>query len=158
LPHLTQNADAAPPYATPFAVYLRHYPSQWREAWRITKASVLQLRKEVESHGSRFAVVIVDAKEVVSEKRWRGQASMLGLDLPANDADRPHERILQILARSGIPTISLLEEFRHTFGPNASPGFFNWDVHWTAEGHALAGQVVARDLLRLGLLPPRAQD
>ena len=77
VPGMPGGAQAAPP-PTPFPggtlpteVYLADYPESWRVAWRITRGLLLRVRQDVEARGSRFAVVVINAKEEVSDRRWQ---------------------------------------------------------------------------------------
>ena len=152
-------AQAAPP--TPFPggtlpteVYLADYPEPWREAWRITRGLVLRLRQAVEARGSRFAVVVINAKEEVAERRWRWTlfANPALKDFQW-DVDKPNRLITRFLARRGIATIPLLEVFRTHFKETNTSGFYEWDVHWAPSGHALAADAITHGLVALSLVP-----
>ena len=142
--------------AKPGEVYVRQYPPEWREAWRITRGLLLRLRQTVEARGARLVVVVMNGREEVSPKRMEimqaFNPTLAGADL---DPDKPNRLITRFLARRGIATIPLLDAFRARFGRDGSPGFYEWDVHWTAAGHALAAEVAARGLVELGLVPDR---
>jgi len=143
------------PAASPFDVYLRDYPEAWREGWRITRGLVLRLRQEVEAHGGRFAVMVINAREEVAAPRWE-VARMVTPSLRSApvDVDKPNRLITQFLARRGIPAIPLLDAFRAEFGAtNAIPGYFAWDIHWAPAGHALAARILDERLHALHLVP-----
>lgn len=140
------------PYRPPGEVYLRDYPPPWREAWRITRGLVLRLRQAVEARGARLVVVVLNGREEVSAQRLEVmrvfQPTLKGADL---DPDKPNRLIGRFLARRGIPAIPLLDPFRARFAADATPGFFEWDMHWAAPGHALAAEHIARGLRALGV-------
>jgi lysophospholipase L1-like esterase len=142
------------PGTLPTAVYLANYPEEWRDAWRITRGLVLRLRQAVESRGSRFAVAVINAKEEVSDRRWKwtlfANPSLKG----PWDVDKPNRLITTFLARRHIPIIPLLDTFRAYFKSTGTSGFYEWDVHWAPPGHELAANAMARDLRALGLVPP----
>jgi hypothetical protein len=141
------------PEAVPGEVYLRDYPEPWREAWRITRGLLLRLRAEVEASGARFAVVVLNGREEVSEPRMRWIVARWPWLAGRVDADRPNRLVTAFLARRGIPAIPLLDAFRARFAADATPGYFRWDIHWTADGHALAAATIERGLRRHGLVP-----
>ena len=142
--------------AKPGEICLREYPAQWREAWRITRGLVLRLRQAVEARGARLVVVVLNSREEVSPARMDTMRAfnpdLAKADL---DPDKPNRLIGRFLARRGIPAIALLDAFRERFGRDGSPGFFEWDIHWTAAGHALAAERMAHGLRELGLVPDR---
>src|SRR5262249_3755065 len=97
----------------PLDVYRRNYPRRVTEAWRITRGLVLMLRNDVERHGARFAVVVINGHEEVSEERWKLlRAVNPELAAVPLDRDKPDRLIRRFLARRGITTIPLLEVFR----------------------------------------------
>jgi hypothetical protein len=145
------------PGTVPIEVYLADYPETWRVAWRLTRGLVLRLRQEVESRGSRFAVVVINAKEEVVERRWQWTLfANPSLKSRAWDVDKPNRLITSFLARRGIPNIPLLDVFRSYYHTTKTSGFYEWDVHWAANGHELAANAIARDLRALGLVPSAA--
>jgi hypothetical protein len=138
----------------PIEVYLVDYPEPWRVAWRLTRGLVLKLRSEVEARGSRFAVAVINAKEEVAERRWHWTLfANPSLRAHAWDVDKANRLITSFLARRGIPVIPLLDTFRGYYRTTKTSGFYEWDVHWSPNGHELAANAMARDLRALGLVP-----
>ena len=135
-----------------FDIYRRDYPEAWTEAWRITRGLVLRLRAEVERHGARFAVVVINSREEVLPRRWdrmvEAKPELAGIPL---DRDKPDRLIRRFLARRGIATIPLLPAFRERF--SAGPGFYWWNMHWAPLGHAYAAEIIADEIERQRLLP-----
>jgi hypothetical protein len=135
---------------------LRRYPPHWREAWRITRGLVLRLRRSVESHWARLAVVVVNSREEVSAARLGAARALYSSIATADlDPDKPNRLITRFLARRRIPTIELLGSFRTRFAGDGTPGFNIVDMHWTATGHALAAEIVAERLLAMDLVRAR---
>jgi hypothetical protein len=141
------------PGTLPTQIYLASYPAEWRDAWRITRGLVLRLRHEVEARGSKFAVVVINAKEEVSERRWKWTLFANPALKGPWDVDKPNRLITSFLKRRGIRTIPLLDTFRVYFKTTGASGFYEWDVHWAPGGHELAANAIARDLRLFGLTP-----
>jgi hypothetical protein len=142
----------------PTEVYRADYPETWREAWRITRGLVLRLRQAAEARGSRFAVVVINAKEEVAERRWNWTLfANPALKAFRWDRDKPNRLITSFLARRGIQAIPLLEVFRaHMRGANTS-GFYSGTCTGRRPG-ALAADAIARGLVALELVPKPAHD
>lgn len=152
LPRVPRRAGAAgPPNTSSLAPYLLTPPPEWAAAWRITYGLVLRLRREVESRGARFAVVVVDSPPEVSAEYWDVLRAFSTADGPY-DRDVPNRRITRFLRRRGIPFVSLLEPFRARFVDRSERPYFT-DFHWTPVGHAFAADVLAHELRRQGLVP-----
>lgn len=136
-------------------VYRKDYPEVWQQAWRITFDLIRRLRKDVEKRGARFAVTVINGREVVSPRRWESDVIALrpALQGVALDPVKPDRLITRFLARRGIPTIPLLDEFRARFGADATPGYFVRDGHWAPAGHGLAAELIAAGLHQLALIP-----
>ena len=138
----------------PYDIFRRDYPEVWTEAWRITRGLVLRLRDEVERHGARFAVVVINSREEVVPPRWdRLREAHPDLAAVPLDRDKPDRVIRRFLARREIATIPLLPAFRDRFSAGG-PALFYWlNMHWAPAGHALAAETIADEIARLGLLP-----
>lgn len=143
IPRLAAAAPPPPPRPTSaWDVYVKDYPPAWREAWRITRGLVLELRRTVEARGSRFAVLVLNSRGEVTtdtKKAWGAP-------------DKPNRLIVDFLTRRGIFAIPLLEPFRAHYRETGVTGYFGWDVHWAPAGHELAARVLAARLRELNLL------
>jgi GDSL-like Lipase/Acylhydrolase family len=142
--------------ADAMGVHLVSYPPVWRDAWRVTRGIVLALRREVARRGARFAVVVINGREVFVPNLWKLAVGIRpALRGVATDPEKPDRLITGFLARRGIPTIPLMDAFRAAAHPDGSPLHFVWDMHWAPAGHVLAAKLIAEGLQRRGLLPPQ---
>lgn len=137
-----------PPPRLAFA--LETLPPAWEYAWWITKAVLLLTRREVESRGARFAVAVVPSRfgTIGFRETWFD-----GSDRLAVDHTLPGARAEGLLAAERFKTCLLQPAFRDHFERTGRHGFHQWDVHWSAEGHALVATELARCLQDLGLVP-----
>jgi hypothetical protein len=145
----------APAYPVPadMLVYAADYPPEVSEAWRVSNALVRALREEVEASGAAFAVMIVNGPWAHDPKRW---AFMLWNYKPAIEEWDPHKpnRLLNaFLGDEGIPFVDLLTGFEAA--KSSRKLFFDWDVHWTREGHRVAAEQAADFLTHRSLAPSR---
>ncbi len=136
------------PFSVPpsFGIYDTGEDPVWLEAWRRTDAFVRALRDEVESHGSRFAVVLVPAKETIDDVPWTMMSTLAGRDGARWSRGRPHERALEMLAAARIDVIDLAAALD---ARREDALFFKLDVHLTATGHEVVTDALAAPVARL---------
>jgi hypothetical protein len=129
-------------------VYVEPRDSVWSEAWNVTENLIKEIRNEVTSHGSRFVVITLsNPPQVVPNAKLR-QAFMERMGI--SDLFYPDNRIRLFAEHEGIRVITLAPElqsyadeknvFLHGFGSDIGNG------HWNAEGHRIAGELIARKL------------
>lgn len=137
-------------------VLRRTNPPEWEQGWWITQTLVRRLRHAAERDGARFAVVVFTSAAEVSPQHFG--LWLLSARRPASDydVDKANRIITTFLARQDIPTVPLLEGFRAHLRATGRAGYFDWDPHWNAEGHALAAELIAPGLRAQGLVPVRA--
>ena len=158
LPRISTMAHAASDPTPPLGLVgllQKDYPPVWEDAWRVTRALVRRLRRDVERDGGRFAVVLICGATEVSEPRF-----LQALDFVQQrrsrgrfDQDKSYRTITRFLGHERIPYIPLLDTFRAHFRATRVDGYFMWDPHWTVLGHTLAAEAIARGLGELALVP-----
>ena len=123
--------------------------AKWQDAWSITDSLIEATNQETKSHGARFVLAILSTPGSVfpdAELRARYAAS-----LGVQSLFYPEQRLEALGARAGFEVVALApamqkvadekHEFLHGF-PNTKQGF----GHWNEAGHALAADLIARDL------------
>jgi hypothetical protein len=129
----------------------------WREAWRVTEAEIMMVRRDTEAHHARLLVVtlangVQDDPDPILRQHY---AHFVG----ASDLSYPDDRIRALGEREGFPVLNLAvpmqiyaqshHQYLHGF-PNTRPGI----GHWNANGHRLAGDLIASRLVQLLREPP----
>ena len=154
-------AAAAGPQAPPREMGLSdaHYVppplgGEWHEAWEITEALLAEIHRESFAAGASFAVVpIPSASAVHPSPAIRAQfADHLGVP----DLLYTEQRLQRIARAHGFEVIQITERLqdRATQKSIHLHGFENTALgtgHWNREAHALAAEMIARDLLERGL-------
>jgi hypothetical protein len=155
LPLVRAAAAADPPTFPPgpLGALLRRYPPEWNEAWRVTRALVRRLRRAVERDGARFAVAVVSGGYEVAPQRWKTRLYLAKQRPMYYDQDKAYRLITRFLRRRRIPSIPLRDAFREQLRVTGKDGYYPRDPHWDAAGHGLAAEVIARELVALGLVP-----
>ncbi len=127
-------------------VYREPSDDTWRDAWAVTEKLVATMNAEVKGHGARFYVVTLsNGIQVYPEAQARKAfAERLGVE----DLFYPERRFRALGEREGFPVLNLAPElqryaeerrlFLHGFGRELGNG------HWNADGHAAAGELIAR--------------
>ena len=119
-----------------------------REAWRVTEALIAEMQQEVQSGGADFLVVTLSNSIQVHPDDNVRRKYMEQIGVP--DLGYPDRRIRRAGKRDGYPVLELTTPMSeiaeatgdalHGFGENIGHG------HWNAEGHRLAGQLIAARL------------
>ena len=130
-------------------VYREPDDDAWREAWAVTERIIIEMRNEAAAHGAEFRVVTgTNGIQVNPDPdRRRAYAARHGVD----DLAYPDERIRSLGEREGFPVLNLAPSMT-AFAEEKQVylhGFENTGLgrgHWNAEGHRLAGELIARDL------------
>jgi hypothetical protein len=143
-----------PETPVPFFVYRYPLEPEFESAWSLTEALLRELRQRVEKNGAHLVVVIVAAPEQVYPDRWEGTlASYPALKHLDWDLDLPNRRLSSFLQEQDIPYLDLLPVFQKVASQADAPALhLRHDGHWTAAGHALAGEAIYQFLLDNGLV------
>lgn len=138
-----------PDVPIPFFVYQTPMNDDWQLAWALMDALMGEAKRTVEASGSKFAVVIIPAKEQVYPDRWaQTLAKNPAMQALQWDMMLPNKMLTDILRRHDIPYVDLLPIFEQAAQSQPDePLYFVHDGHWTSAGHALAGKSVAQFLL-----------
>lgn len=140
------------------SIYKPPEDEQWKLAWKITEALVLQLNREVTAADSRLVVVtLTDGMQVHPEQAtYEDFCRKVGVkDLGYSD-----NRIAELCHAHNIPVLNLADSMRlqavsdHVY----FHGFSNTKLgtgHWNVAGHLVAGDLIA-DFLRQHELVPAA--
>jgi len=133
----------------PFFVYQSPPDDDFAAAWTLTEAIIGRLRDEVESRGSKLAVVLVAAPEQVYPEQWaQTVAGHPDMQNRTWDLDAPNRRLAEFLTAAGIPHLDLMPVFQDAAAQPGAPRLhLRHDQHWTVEGHRLAAESIHTFLL-----------
>jgi hypothetical protein len=115
----------------------------WTEAWDTTAATLVELAGRVRATGARFAVVLSPAGLEI-DSRLLGWHILFAPVLATRTWDYayPYERLGAVLDRAGIPWMSLVPALRAHYDATGRSGYYSWDAHWDAEGHAVVASAL----------------
>ena len=132
-------------------IYCRNEPADVAHAWRISGETARILRREVESRGGRFALVMLPSPEQVCDDYFQ-RVAKVETDLTEHfDRDYPDQRMGELCREAGVPFLSMTADFRAA-APSASTTvekewLFHGGVgHFNERGNAIAANAVFRFL------------
>ena len=89
--------------------------------------------------GAPVLVALIPQRFQGNDAEWRATAFEYGLDPAAFDLELPNRRLAAACAGAGLDCTDLLPAFREEPAPTYLP---LGDMHWNANGHALAARVL----------------
>lgn len=119
--------------------------------WEVTRQLLERAQRIAEGEGAKLAVFTIPLFIQVSPEHLEDFLSLQHLDPRRLDLDRPQRVVAEWGAKRGVEVIDLLPEFRAASRRGRSL-YLVRDGHWNREGHALAAEGVARELVRRGLV------
>lgn len=143
-------------YASPFsALYLPNDEVELEQAWRVTLATIAQLRDEVEANGAQFTVALISPEIVVRLAALSPEEQQVFLrDNPALaevQADRPIMRLAEFFEAQKIEYLDLTTPMVEHLIANKIPLYIAGEWHWTDEGNRVAAEALAEWLRELAL-------
>lgn len=108
----------------------QEYSPEVEQAWKITKALLLELKRQVETSGAELIVLVIPASPQV---------------IPPQDGrdwycDQANEELAGFLRDEGFVWLDLLHTFREHMLEGGPSLYYTRDFHMNAAGHALAGE------------------
>jgi hypothetical protein len=129
-------------------IYLEPSDQDWRNAWQVTEGLIVRMRDEVKKKGADFWVVTLSNAIQVHPDPSVRQAFMQRFGV--GTLFYPDLRIKSLGEREGFSVLNLAQKFQlyadhhkiflHGFHPSIGRG------HWNANGHHLAGEIIADKL------------
>jgi hypothetical protein len=127
--------------------YIEPVDPLWKEAWRVTEGLIVQMRNEVGEKGAHFIVVTLTNGDQVGPDPLERRTYARRLGVP--DLLYPERRMKSLGDREGIPVLTLAQPFAAYAEQHKVflHGFENEGRgHWNADGHHLAGTLIAEKI------------
>ena len=130
---------------------------QWRrtltlfteEGRRDREAAVDALRPTLQrfqaaaaTHGDALLVAVAPPSFAIHPDRLDAALSLVGLRSAGPEPSAPSAAVLRLLSELGVPSCDLTPAL--VDAAEAAPLYFQWDGHWTAEGHAVVADQLRR--------------
>jgi hypothetical protein len=141
----------------------RHNPPEffrkaWEDGWVITTEAILDLNREVQSHGGKLLIVTIPSPYAVVHDWKKVFRESTSLDNVPDDLDplMGEKRLERLGKENHIAVLNLVPaflEYRDVQGLKDPYLWYSCDGHWNPVGHFLVANVVARALIERDLLP-----
>lgn len=139
-----------------FNIYAEHYTPAFENAWNITKALILQFKREVEKYGTQFVVLSVPSGLPIYQDLWEREEKGMRPWLKQGKWNRskPHDLLSGFLHEHNMRYYELLPPFLdYSQKEGAKRLALRTDPHFSADGHWLAAQLIYDYLLQNGMIP-----
>jgi hypothetical protein len=133
-------------YPELFDVYLKKYPKEWLDAFRITEKLVMEIYKITKSINARFLVVLAPSPWQMETNRWlctlKKYPSMKGKKYYM---EKPDRTLIKFLKERKINYIWMLPSLRRITKKGKMLYFMSVD-HWNKTGEHVVGLLIAKKL------------
>lgn len=123
------------------------------DAWELNERLIVAFRDEVEGAGARFILALYPSGAQIYADVWRSLLEQADDRGGRFDPTYPELRLTALARRSGIPVVTMREEFLRASGgltaaetPAADLLFFGGNGHLSERGNALAARILHRFL------------
>jgi hypothetical protein len=144
---LPDGEDELPAELNPFGP---RNPREVRGLWRTTAAILRELGRDVRADGGELLVFYVPARFEVDDRSWELTRARYHLGQKRWSRDKVYETLREICAGLDLALVDPRPDMRAQ-QERGRPSYYPLDGHWTATGHELAAQALARELRARGL-------
>jgi hypothetical protein len=127
-------------------VFANPPPPAWERSWRVTESLIAAARDAAEHSGAQFIMVIAPHKAQLDATEWERLIRGSPVRGTTWDQSIPVRRLTSSALESGVHAIDLLPTLQAA--PDPSSLYFAENSHWTARGHRLVAQTIAKHLTR----------
>jgi hypothetical protein len=119
--------------------------------WEVTRKLLDRMRDVAHAGDAQTAVFVIPLAIQLADAPLERFLADRGISADAIELDRPQRVVAEWGARTGVAVIDLLADFRAAT-QSGDELYIPLDGHWNRDGHALAAEVVARELVARGLV------
>jgi len=129
------------------SIFIKEWPEQWEQAWSITKAIILEIKRETEKHDADFILFSLTRALQISDDEFRKfRAQYPQFDL---ERDRVEKRLELFSRENGIVYVPSLP-YMKSLEEKGMPVHLSCDAHWTKEAHREAAEILSGVIVESG--------
>lgn len=128
-----------------FRVFADRHVAELDEGMDSIRPHMLALREQVEASGAKLAVMLIPGETQVNPDLEATIAEKMRLAPGKYDITKPNRRLVEWLAKEGIPYLDLLTAFQASAADTKL--YKMHDTHWNIEGNLLAAEKLTTFLL-----------
>lgn len=138
-------------------IYAEPKTPEWQEAWQLTERLLVEMSDVCSRADCRFVVVtLTNAAQVHPDEARRNKFAK---QLAVPNLFYPDKRIARLGASAGFDVLTLADRMAAEASRMSTfyHGFRNTTFgtgHWNEDGHAVAGSLIAKDLIQRKLIKP----
>lgn len=121
--------------------------------WQITQLLFRKMKRKCDEIGAPLMVFLIPLRIQISDQNLQSFLEGHGITRDHMVWDQPQRAMKQIGSVEGLMIIDLLPDFRQREEIAPNQLYLAGDGHWTAAGHRLASDLVAKQLIMSGVLP-----
>jgi hypothetical protein len=114
--------------------------------WALSYRYLLLVRDLLESHRIDFWVTVYPYGLQVSTREWNSGRLAWGFKQDTIYSTMPQQYVEQFCKRNAITVLNMCADFSR-YAQVHFPLYWDYDGHWTAQGHTLVAHILARTLL-----------
>jgi lysophospholipase L1-like esterase len=147
-PEMVFDATRGVVTAGEFSVFNATPPPETLEAWQITLALVSRMRDDANAAGADFLAFLIPVRSRIYTQDDDVRAGVAAGNAELN-LDAPAQELHDLCVKDGVAYIDPTETFLEAADSLAARNerlYYRYDWHWNANGHRLAGEILARYL------------
>lgn len=129
-----------------FGIWKKNYDSAFKNAWNVTEAVIVELKKEAFLINSKLLVFYIPADVSIYERDWQILKERYGINDKEWNKAQAGLVLKDICKKHDIDFVDPTENFRieaDRLGARGKRLYFAKDGHWTILGHDLVGKFLA---------------
>jgi lysophospholipase L1-like esterase len=145
-PEMVFDAKSGAVIAGEFSVFSVSPPPETMDAWRLTRELVRRMREETRASGAEFLTFLIPIRSRIYTQ-FEDVRTGLAAGNSEIDVDAVVRQFNELCTTHSLPYIDATDAFlaaADSLDDHGQRLYYRYDWHWNANGHRLAGEMVAR--------------